>query len=213
MTKIPRRFGFRPWFASAFIGAHQHTAAFLAKIDFTIKINSMQNFGTGFLIDFGNFGHVFGQQIHMFHCQYWQFQPNHAANFTRPKTSGIHHMFGDNDAFICYDDPLAIGLLAKRLNLYMGFKTRAIFACCFGISMGNAVRVAMTLDRIIHGANKLRRINQRHKLMRPFRGDDFKIVHAKVFTLGIDRFQPVKPLIRGGKHYSASHVKADILPR
>ena len=213
MTKIPWRFGFRPWFASAFIGAHQHTATFLAKIDFTIKINSMQNFGTGFLIDFGNFGHVFGQQIHMFHCQNRQFQPNHAANFTRPKTSGIHHMFSDDDAFIGCDDPLAVGLLAKRLNLDMGFKIRAIFARRLGIGMGNAVRVAMPLNRIIHGANKLRRVDQRHQFMRALRGDDLKIIHAKIFTFGIDRFQPVKPLIRGRKHYPAGHVKANILPR
>ena len=76
-------------------------------------------------------------------------------NLLNTKEGLIFLHSSDDDAFIGCDDPLAVGLLAKRLNLDMGFKIRAIFARRLGIGMGNAVRVAMPLNRIIHGANKL----------------------------------------------------------
>ena len=212
MTKFPWCGCFRPRFTSFFIGAHEHPGAFLPKVNFPIKINCMQHFCTGAGINFGNFRHVFGQQIHMFHGKHRQFQTHHATNLACPQPGGIHHMFGNDRVFVGFDMPAAICGLRQGFDHDMRFIAGTVFPRGFCIGMRHPIGVDMALYRVIHGADKLFRVDQWHQFMGPLRGDDFQIIHAQIFALGIDGLQPVKSFMGCRQHNTAGHMQANILP-
>ncbi len=84
MPERPWRLLFRPGHAGAFVGAHQHAAAFLAQVKLAVEIDGMDDLFPGSGIVFSHFRHILGQKIHMLHGQNRQLQPHHAADLARP---------------------------------------------------------------------------------------------------------------------------------
>ena len=70
VSEIPRRLGLGPWDAGFLISPHQHAAALLPQVQFTIKIDGVQHLSALGLVEGGNLGHVFSQEIHVLHRQY-----------------------------------------------------------------------------------------------------------------------------------------------
>ena len=84
MAESPRGFVLRPDFARLLVSAHQHSAAFLSKIELAVEVDRVQNFLSGRGIDGGDFRHVIGDQVHVFHGEHRVFPSHHASHFPRP---------------------------------------------------------------------------------------------------------------------------------
>ena len=121
-------------------------------------------------------------------------------------------MFSGDRPLVGHHLPGAIWTLRQIFNLCVGVKLGAIPARRLGIGMGDTIRVNMALDRVIHGPDKLGRVDQRQQFMRPLRCNDLQIIHAKIFALGIDALEPVKSLLGCGQHDTTCHMERDVLP-
>ena len=94
-------------------------------------------------------------------------------------------MFGNDRVFVGFDMPAAICGLRQGFDHDMRFVAGTVFPRGFCIGMRHPIGVDMALDRVIHGANKLFRVDQWHQFMGPLRGDDFQFRNIRVTVNGM----------------------------
>ena len=76
--EVPRGLGRRPRLAALFIGSEQQTAALLSHVDLTAEVDGVHHLAVSGVV-LGDLGDVLGQQVHVFHGQQRQFEPDHTA--------------------------------------------------------------------------------------------------------------------------------------
>src|SRR5262249_11300998 len=80
LREVPRRRLRRPRHAGALVGAEQHPAALLARVDLALEVDAMQLF----LLSLER-RDVLGDEVLVLHGQNWQLQPYHASDLARPE--------------------------------------------------------------------------------------------------------------------------------
>ncbi len=206
MAEIPGCLFWGPRHAGLFIGAHQHALAFLTHINLAIRINDMQHFLAGGFIDLRHFGHVFGDQIHMFHGQNRQFQANHAPDFPRPQTARIDHMIGLHGSLFGDHGPGAV-----RILLQVGDAVSQVNLCPaqlgrLGIGMGRARWIQMPMQRCPQCAQEFLGVHDRQDLFRLFRGQQFGF-DAQQLLLALHHFQQLQTLWRRGQEHTLGQME------
>ena len=110
-AKLPGCLFGLPGPAILFIGAKHQSIAFLAHVDFRFEIDDVRNFLAVFLVEGNHFWHIISHQIHVFHGQHGQFNSHHAAHFTCPQSTAIHHMLGMDAALVGDHIPSVVGAM------------------------------------------------------------------------------------------------------
>ena len=105
----------------------------------------MQHLLAGTLIEFHDFRHVFSDQIHVLHGQNRQFKTAHTPHLTRPKTSGINHVFSIDGALIGEHIPSAVSELDNVLDFGVQLDGGTVFFRRLCIGMRGAVRIQVAL--------------------------------------------------------------------
>ncbi|MNL42345.1 hypothetical protein D3C87_1647960 [compost metagenome] len=143
----------------------------------------MHQLAAGLLVEFDHLGHVLGDQIHMFHGKHRQFQPDHAANLTRPEPRSVDDVLGSNLPLVRHHPPHAVRQLDELLHLGVEIDFRPVLLRRFRIGVCRAVRIEMALMRIKDGADEFLGIEKRHHLMRLFHRHEPRLA-AGIFPLG-----------------------------
>ena len=205
MSKFPGgRFG-GPGHTIFFIGTDQHTATFLTHVDFALKIDGVADFAACFFVELGHFRHIVGDQVHVLHCQDWQFEPNHATTFTCPQTASVNNVFSVDCPLLGHNIPGAVGPLVGFNNAVAQDDFRAQFLSRPRIGICRARGVKVTFFRIIDRTFKLARVDQREVFFGFLRRDQLRL-HAQATAFGVCIFQKVHPVFCGCQHDTAGHM-------
>ncbi len=202
LTEVPGRVHRRPRNAGAFVSAHEHAAALLAQVDFAFEVDAVQLFLLAC-----QFRHVAGDQVLMFHRQDGQFESDHAPHFARPQTRGIHDMFGVHVALIGNHVPGTVGAGFKIRNPGMTHDFSAAELRGFCVGVGNAIRIDVTFNRIVHRACEMLFLEQRKQRRRLVDRNDLQI-HAKIPAARLGHLEPIEPFAGTGQHQAAGDVHA-----
>ena len=160
-TEVPGRVLWAPRHAMALIGPQQHAIALLAHVDFAVEVDRVQHHLARFLVEGDDFGHVLGDQVLVLHRQDRQFQTDHTPYLTRPKTAAVDDVLGNDIALVGNNLPATVQALpciehsgvCKHLGTGLACRTAEGVSC--------AVGVYVALNRVVHGADELRLVNQR----------------------------------------------------
>ena len=201
MPKIPRRLMRRPGHTGFFVGSEQKALALLTRIEFGLKIDQMRQFDVKCL----DFVQGLSDEIMMLHCQHWQFQPNHTANFAGPETACIHHFLTTDRALVSDHRPAAVLLRDQLLDLGVAIDLGAALAGGDGVGIGHARRIDMTLVRIVDGTNEMARIDQRMQALRLVHRDEVDI-KAHISALGDHCLQIIEALGCASGHHPAREM-------
>ena len=207
LAEVPGGFLGRPRHAGFLVGADQHAAALLAQVDLSFEIDAVE-----LLFLAREEGHVVGDEVLVFHGKDRQLDADHAADFARPQAAGIHHVFGVYGALFGDHIPCAVGALAQFRDAALSHDLGAADLSGLGIGVGDAVRVHMAFDRVVHGTGEMLLVHQRKKLLGLVDGDEFQF-HAEVAAACLRHLQPVEALAGAGEHDAARDVHAAGLPR
>ena len=107
LGEVPGRLPRRPGHAGALVGPEQHAAALLAHVDLALEVDAVQ-----LLLAALQLRQVLGDQVLVLHGEDRQFQSDHAPDFARPQTAGVHHVLGVHVALLGDDVPGAIARAA-----------------------------------------------------------------------------------------------------
>ena len=202
LTEVPRRGARRPRHARALVGAEQHAAALLAHVDLALEVDDMQQLGLS-----GKLRQVLGDDVLVFHREDGEFEPDHAADLTRPQSPGIDNMLGVDVALFGDDVPAAVGALLEIDHAVLAHDLGTAELRRLGVGVRHAVRVDMAFDGVVDGAHEMPFVDERMTLFGLRHVDELE-VHAEVATTGDRHLEPVEPLRRAGEHQTAGDVQA-----
>ena len=211
-TEIPRGRLRRPRHTCALICAKHHAGTLLAHIDFSFEIDGMRQFMAALFIVSNDFRHLVGYEIHVLHREHRQFDADHAADFTRPETTTIHNMFGDDRALIGNDIPTTILALVELFNLCLQIDFSALNTRRFCVSMRSAVRIEIAIGLIKHGADEFRFIEQRQQIFCFLHRNQFGF-EAEITRAGMRHFKPIHALGCIRKHQTAGAMETAAFAR
>ena len=77
----------------------------------------------------------------------------------------------------------------------------------FRVGVGDAVRIDVTFDGIVHRAREMLLVQQRKQRRRLVDGNDLEI-HAEIPAARLGHLQPIEPLAGSGQHEAAGDVHA-----
>jgi hypothetical protein len=91
----------------------------------------------------------------MFHSDNRQLDAGHLSYLSRPETTGVYDMVGDDGALIRDHVPRLVGVALQLGYCRVTVNLRAVLACRLCECMGCAVRIEVAFHRIIECANDL----------------------------------------------------------
>ncbi len=206
VAELPRGLAQGPGHAGLFVGAHEHPAAFLPKVELAVEIDRVDDLLAGPRVDLGDLGHVLGQQVHVFHGEHGQFEADHPPDLPGPEAAGVDDVLASHVALVGVDGPAA-GAAGDGGDLRMRLDGSAepLGGLCIGI--GDAGRVEMAVHRRFDTADEFRRVEQGHQLVGALGGDDLG-VDALDPALRDGALEPVEAVCGGGQEDAAGHVEA-----
>ena len=211
--EVPRRFLGRPWAVVLLVGAEQDALTFLTGVDLAGEVDHVRQFATVLLVVLDHLVHRLGHQVVVFHSEHWKFESAHAANFTRPQATGIHHMFGVDDMVLVGDHiPRAVLALGKSGDPRVGVHLGATILGANGIGVCDAVGVYRALVFVEQGSDEVLLFEQWIEFLCFLHRDDFH-VHPEVTTSSLGHPQPVESLWCVGQLQTTWQVDAAVLTR
>jgi hypothetical protein len=119
------------------VHANKQTVTLLAKIERDREIAQHRDLAT----KLPKLRHLLGNEVLSFSWHDWNVCTRHPRNDRRPKTSGNHHVLGDDVAFVSADLPFPIQLLDEPSNFGMTIDLRALGPRCSSESVGRHARI------------------------------------------------------------------------
>ena len=204
MTEIPRRAVHRPRLAGLFVKADAKAPAFLAQVAFAARVHHMGEFAARFQ-DVHDLGDVIGDKILVGHRQKRQVNPRHRADFARPKAAGVDQMFTGDGALFGHHIPAAISALVGGQHTVVQHNLGPAHAGGFGIGVGGARGVKVTVQRVIKRADDPFEVDHAIGQLGDFlRAEDLG-VQPHIAMLGAFGLQLFKPGLIVGQR-DAAHV-------
>ena len=205
--EVPGRNLGRPWHAVRLVGSDQHAGALLAHVELAIEVDAVDDLLAGRLVEGDDFGQLFGQQVLVRHAQHRQLQSDKAADLAGPQSAGVHDVLGMDAALLGDDVPAAVGALYRIGDAALLNHLGAVGARRLGIGVGGAGRIEMALERVPHGADELRLVEEGEVRLRLLEGDELG-GDAEIAVAGMRHLQPVEPVAGGYEHDAARQVHA-----
>ncbi len=197
----------RPRLGSLLVSAEQDAVALLPRIDLALEVDDADHLPAGCVVEFLDLRHRFRQQVHVFHRQQRQFQPDHAADLARPQPAAIHDMLRLHGALLGHHIPRAVRLLGELDHAIAKHDFCAEFACGLRIGMCRAGGVEMALDGIPHRADEVGLVHQREHRLGFGRRNEFRL-HAKITAFRMGKSQEIHALRGVGHHHPTRQVEA-----
>ena len=150
LTEVPRRRFRRPRHAGAFVGAHQHAAAFLAHVDLTLEIDAVQLFLLAL-----EFRDVIRDQVLVLHREDGQLKTGHTTDFACPQAAGVHDVLGVDGALFGDHIPRAIRALHGVDDAVLTNDFRTTDLRGLGVGVRHAIWIDVAFDGVVHRADKM----------------------------------------------------------
>ena len=151
----------RPRHAGALVGAEQHALPLLAHVDLGLEVDDVQLF-----LLVLEFRQVLGDEVLVLHREDGQLDADHAADFARPQAACVDHVLGVHRAFLGHDVPAAVRPLAGVHDAVLAHDFGARHRRRLRVGVGDAVRIDVAFDRIVHRAEEVLLFHQRIQLLR-----------------------------------------------
>ena len=206
VAEVPGRGFRRPWLAGLLVGAEQHAAALLPRVDLAGQVEDADHLAPRGRVELRHRLDRLGQQVHVLHREQRQLEPDHPPDLARPEAAGVDDVLGLDGAVLGDDVPGAVGLLGQLDDAVAEHDRRAERLRRLGVGVGGAGRVEVALDRVPERADEVARVHQREHRRRLAGGDDLGL-HAEAAPLGVGEPQEVHALGRAGHHHAAGQVQ------
>ena len=93
------------------------------------------------LVVLNDFVHWLSHEVMVFHRQHWQLKSNHATNFARPQTAGVHYVLGVDLTLVGVHSPCAVLALFNVVHHRVGVHLCAAVTRTNCVCVSNAVWV------------------------------------------------------------------------
>ena len=175
VAEIPGSLPRTPGHSSFFIGTHEHAFALLAQIKLAVRINNMQDFLAGRLVDFLNLRHIFGNEVHVLHGEHGKFQPHHTTDFPGPESGGIDDMFRFYRTLLGNHQPAALGRWLQVSDPVAQIHLGALHSRRLGECMRDVGWRQVTVHGRVKGAQKFVGVDEWENLFSLGGGEKFRI--------------------------------------
>ena len=208
VAEVGRRGARRPGPAGLLIGAEHEALAFLSGIDLALEVDRVGQL----LGPRDHLGQVLGHQVVMLHREHRQLQPDQAADLARPQPGGVDHDLGLDVAVGRDHQPAAVRLRVELDHGREAVDLGAGLAGGFGVGVGHAGGVDVTLVGIEQGAPEMAGLDQGMAALDLVEPDELAL-QAEQPAAGVRRLEEVEALGRAGQHDAAGQMDAAGLAR
>ena len=143
----------------------------------------------------------------MLHRHQRRLPTDHLSHFPRPQSAGVNHILGADNAFVGLHFPITV-LGADGIDHRVLKHLCAVLFCRLGVSLHNAGRINVSIQRVIKRAQKAFFVNQRMHSLGFGKVYKFHVrITGAVFGALLNEI--IKPLFGGSKINAAGAVKTD----